>query len=238
MKKFAELKHYINCFIHKMIHHFVWYCWVTTTRITHMWREFLFETYWWTKNLKTPKIKNLKNEKICRKYHHFTHVYQKSQSCDVWFLRYRVRQKDFLSFWAIFFRFTHPTNDLKNQTYEKKIIKWDNHYDVWFLRYGAWQTKLFVFLDRFLPFYPSSNPKNQNFEKMKNKSGDIIILHMCTISDNHIMYGSWDMECDGENFLSFWTVFCPFNPLTTRKIKILKKWKKYLEILLFYKGVP
>ena len=29
---------------------------------------------------KTPKIKILKNEKICWRYHHFTHVYQKSQS--------------------------------------------------------------------------------------------------------------------------------------------------------------
>ena len=26
---------------------------------------------------------------------------------------------------------------------------------------------------------------------------------MCTINDNHIMYGSWDMEGDGQNFLSF-----------------------------------
>ena len=28
------------------------------------------------------------------------------------------------------------------------------------------------------------------------------------------------------NFLLFWTIFCTFSPLTTRKIKILKKWKK------------
>ena len=32
------------------------------------------------------------------------------------------------------------------------------------------------------------------------------------------------------NFLSFWTVFCHFTPLTTQKIKILKKWKNLLEI--------
>ena len=49
---------------------------------------------------------------------------------------------------------------------------------------------------------------------------------MCTINDNHIMYGSWDMEHEGHNFLSFWTIFCPFTPLTTRKIKILKNGKK------------
>ena len=33
------------------------------------------------------------------------------------------------------------------------------------------------------------------------------------------------MEWDRQNILSFWTVFCPFNPLWTQKIKILKKKK-------------
>ena len=37
---------------------------------------------------------------------------------------------------------------------------------------------------------PLNNPKNQNFEKMKGRPGDIIILHMCTMNDNHMMYGS------------------------------------------------
>ena len=39
-----------------------------------------------------------------------------------------------------------------------------------------------------------------------------------------MMYGSWDTECNRQNFLSFWTIFCSFTPLTTRKIKILKNW--------------
>ena len=41
---------------------------------------------------KNPKIKTLKNENFCLRYHHFTHVYQKLQSYDVCFLRYGVRQ--------------------------------------------------------------------------------------------------------------------------------------------------
>ena len=68
---------------------------------------------------------------------------------------------------------------------------------------------------------------------MKKLLGDIIILHMCTINGNHKMYGSWNMECDRQNLLSFWTTFCPFNPHPSlpsqkkaQKIKILKKWKK------------
>ena len=37
---------------------------------------------------------------------------------------------------------------------------------------------------------PPKNPENQNFEKMKKPPGDIIILHKCTINDDHIIYGS------------------------------------------------
>ena len=89
-------------------------------------------------------------------------------------------------------------------------------YDVWFLGYGAWQSEFFVILDHFLNFYPLNTQKNQNFEKMKKVPRDIIILHKCTINDNHMMYDSWDMEHDGHIFLSFWTIFCTFTPLTTR----------------------
>ena len=83
---------------------------------------------------------------------------------------------------------------------------------------------------------PPNNPKKQNLKKWKKKQpGDIIILHMCTINDNHMMYGSWVIQHDRHIFLSFWTVFFLFTPLTTKKSKILKKWKKHLEILSFYK---
>ena len=109
--------------------------------------------------------------------------------------------------------------------------------DIWFLRYWARQTKFFVIFDHFLSFYPPKNQQNQNFEKMKKKPGDIIILHKCPINDNHMMYCSWDMKRNGHNSLLFWTVFCLFTPLTTRKIKILKNWKKILEISSFYTSV-
>ena len=38
------------------------------------------------------------------------------------------------------------------------------------------------------------NPENENKEKMKQKAEDIIILDMCTINDNHMMYGFWNKE--------------------------------------------
>ena len=50
--------------------------------------------------------------------------------------------------------------------------------------------RIFVILDHFLPFYPPNNPKNQNFDKIKKLPTDTIILQMCTINDNHMMYGS------------------------------------------------
>ena len=58
--------------------------------------------------------------------------------------------------------------------------------------YGSWDTEHdtqnFSHFGNFLPFYAPNNPKNQNFEKMKKTPGDITILHMCTINDNHMMY--------------------------------------------------
>ena len=61
---------------------------------------------------------------------------------------------------------------------------------------------------------------------MKKMPGDIIILLFSTKNDKHMMYGSWDMECDRKkkNFFIL-IIFCPFTTLTL-KIKIFKKWKK------------
>ena len=52
------------------------------------------------------------------------------------------------------------------------------------------QTDFFVILGQFLPFHLPDNPENQTFEKLKKTPCDITILHMCTINDNHMMYGS------------------------------------------------
>ena len=58
---------------------------------------------------------------------------------------------------------------------------------------------------------------------------------MCTKNHNHVVYSSWDSEWDRQTFLSLCTLFCPFtSPLIILNIKILKKWKKCLEILSFY----
>ena len=50
------------------------------------------------------------------------------------------------------------------------------------------------------------------------------------------MYCSWDMKHERQNFLSFWAIFCPFIPLTTQKIKVLKKKKKTPGDIIFTKN--
>ena len=134
------------------------------------------------------------------------------------------RQNFFLSFGPFFCSFT-PLMILKTKTLKqwKKCLKIfclphlyhkRRSYDIWFLKYKVQQT-IFCHFGPFLALSPPSplppdNLENQNFEKLKKIAGDIIILHMCTINDNHLMYGSWDMDQDGQNFFVILDCFLPF----------------------------
>ena len=97
--------------------------------------------------------------------------------------------------------------------------------------YGSWN----IMCDRqkFSSFYPFSPLTTWKIKilTLKKTPGDII-FHICTINDNHMMYGPWDMEHNRHNFLSFWTIFCPFTPLWTQKIKIFKKMEKTPEDII------
>ena len=143
----------------------------------------------------------------CR-YHYFTPVNQKSWLCsqekNLQFLRYRVWRTEIGNFWSIF----------------ALLLPWK------LKKSKFWKDNFLSFWVIFCP----STPENQNFEKLKKTTWDVIILHMSTINDNHMMYGSWNMECKTLNLLSVWIIFCPFTPLTIQKITILKK-KKDMEIL-------
>ena len=110
-------------------------------------------------------------------------------------------------------------------------------YDLQFLRYKVWQTE-FGNYRSFFALPPTNNLKNQNFEKTKKMAGDIIILHMCAENHDHKKYSSRDTERDRQDFLSFWAIFCSSTPLTTQKMKILKKRNKYLEVWSFYTCAP
>ena len=52
------------------------------------------------------------------------------------------------------------------------------------------QTELFVILGHFLLFDFPNNLKNQCFQKLKKLFEYIIILHLHTRSDGHMMYGN------------------------------------------------
>ena len=93
------------------------------------------------------------------------------------------------------------------------------------MMYGCWDmehdTQYLSFWNIFLPFYPPDKLKNQNFQIIKKEPGDIIILQMCTINDNHEMcflrYGVWQI---------FFCHFAPFfDILPPEKPKKSKFWK-------------
>ena len=87
-------------------------------------------------------------------------------------------------------------------------------------------------MGHFLPFYSNENPENQNFEKMKQTPRDII-LHLCTIKDNHMMYGSWVMEHDTEfvNLGHFLPFYFPNSPKNQNFEKMKKKTPRKMIIL-------
>ena len=117
-------------------------------------------------------------------------------------------------FFALFFL---PTYGPRKSKFFKK---WKKHLKIYHFTNINDSHLMYVSSD------PPDNPENQYFEKMKKRPGDIIILHVCNINHNYMMHGSWAIEFDGQNFLTFWTVFCHFTPLTTWKNKILKTEKK------------
>ena len=67
---------------------------------------------------------------------------------------------------------------------------------------------------------------------------DIIILHLFTKNLDNIIYSSWNIECDTVigNYGPFLSILLTF--LKTQKIRILKKWKRLLEISSFYTCIP
>ena len=146
----------------------------------------------------------------------FTHVYLKSWWYDLQFLRIRVWQTKIGNYGSVFALLTpapHPAKNPKNQNFQKNekiardiilhmcvtktTIIWGTVSET------EWQIDRQIFLSVwaiFCPFTPLKQPSKSKFWKKKPR--DIISLHLCTANDNHMMYGSWDMECDRLNFFS------------------------------------
>ena len=88
----------------------------------------------------------------------------------------------------------------------------------------------------FCSFAPLLTSKTKIWKKCKKTPGDIILLHMCTINQDHMMYGSYDMKFNKQNFFVFLGNFLSFYSLTPWKMKIPKR-KKTLGISSFYTSV-
>ena len=83
-------------------------------------------------------------------------------------------------------------------------------------------------MGHFLPLYPPNSPKKKNLQKMKQTSGDIIILHKRTKNYDQMMYSSWDMVGGRFNcYISFWAIFpLLYTPLKAKKNQNFEKMKK------------
>ena len=111
-------------------------------------------------------------------------------------------------------------------------------------KFLIWYTVLDIECDRlklaimghYLPFYtPSSKPK-----KSKEKKQLLEISSFYTsVPKTTLIWGMLlETQWDRQTILLFRAIFCPFNPLKTRKIKILKKSEIHLEMSSFYICVP
>ena len=98
-------------------------------------------------------------------------------------------------------------------------------YDLQFLRYRAKHNEIGNFKS-FLPYYPTKNPKNQNFEKWKK----LLAISFYTCVPKIIIIWCVVLEIRSETD----RIFCHFGPffallqppLMIQKIKILKKNEK------------
>ena len=145
----------------------------------------------------------------------------------------RHNRQNFLSYWAIFCSFNPPlpppTQPRKSNFWKNQKIAWRYYHFIhvyhewqsWWTTPEIWSATDRIFCHFFLPFlhfYPLTIRKI----KMRKTPGDISILQMCTINDNHMVYGSWDMEPDGQNVLPFWTIFALL-PLKNQNFENTKK---------------
>ena len=125
----------------------------------------------------------------------------------IWYmvLKYKVWQTETFVILSNFLPFQPPDKpEIQNFKIEKK--------------HGVRQTEFFVILEHFLSFYPPMDPENQNFEKLKQPPGDIIILHKCIKSNDHILYCFLDRARNGFNcYFPSWGIFYPFTPPNSSK---------------------
>ena len=80
------------------------------------------------------------------------------------------------------------------------------------------------------------DPKAQNFWKIKEAPGDIIILHQCTKNHNHMIFNSQNMM-----WIALQVILghlCLLPNFWPKKSKFSEKRKKHVDISSFYTSIP
>ena len=106
--------------------------------------------------------------------------------------------------------------------------KWRS-YDIGFLKYKGQQTEIFVILGHFLPFQPHENLENQNFKIEKSTWRYYHFTHLYHVWQS---YDVWFLKY-GLRQTEFLIILDHLFPLYPS----MKKWKKHLKIISFYKCI-
>ena len=89
--------------------------------------------------------------------------------------------------------------------------------------------KILCHFGLFFALLPPLQPRKSKFwkhEEKKKMHRYITIFLMCAINENHMMYGSWNMEHNRQNFFVILDHLLPFYPLNNPENQNYKKWKK------------
>ena len=169
-----------------------------------------------------------------------THMWR---NISVWYLLMNLKNNYFFKKLLIWANIKCKNFNIYNKTlnrYQEITLMYQKSWwnDLQLLRYKVWQTEIGNYGSFFALLPPPpvlSHLKTQKIRTLKKwkKLLEIPSFYKSVSKTAIMRYGSWDMEHNRQNFLSFWTIFCPFTHLTTQKIKILKKWKKCPDILSF-----
>ena len=135
----------------------------------------------------------------------------------------------------------HPLNSSKNKKFKKmkktpgyiiilhKFTK--NHDCICYTVLEIWCVTDVIVIFHFgllFALLPPNNLKNENFNKMKNTLGDIIILQKCTKNHDHMSHCSWDMARNICNFyFSFWDIFALLLPKKSNQNQKQPKKSKF-----------
>ena len=139
--------------------------------------------------------------KKCKNFNTYNVAFFKKIKKNTW--RYHYRQ-NFLSFWAIFCPSTLLiTWKIKN------LKKWKKHLEISCYTcvpqtiiiscmvpeiWSSIDRLFFIILDHFFPFTPITTWKTKILKKWITYLEILIIIHICTTNEDHMMYESWDME--------------------------------------------